>query len=280
MAKSERPGPADPIDFDGLVVDLDGVVWVGDEAIPGSAAALIALRDQGVDLVFLTNDPRGSRAQYVQRLHRIGFGAAKEQIVTSGSALAALIREREAPGTTAFVIGTSALKGELEQPALELLEGDAGRRADIVVVGGHEGFDFDELRIATSALRRGARLYGAGRDATFPMPDGPWPATGAILAAVEFAGGSRATVVGKPEVYIFDLARRLLNECNDVAVVGDNLDADIAGGKRAGLFTILVLTGTSSAAELPTAQAPPDLVVPDLASLARARARRSRPSQP
>ena len=254
-------------DFDGLIVDLDGVVWLGDESVPGSVAALVELRAGGLPLLFLTNDPTGSRADYAARLTQLGVAATAAEIVTSGSALATLVRGKEGAGRTAFAIGSPALKNELERAGLELCAGEAGRAAEIVAVGGHDGFNYDELRIAAQAVRRGASLYAAGRDATFPMPDGPWPATGAILAAVETAAGRRAIVVGKPEPYIFEIARSLLGDCSRVAIVGDHLEADIAGGKRAGLTTILVLTGTSGSDDITGAGATPDLVLPDLAAL-------------
>jgi glycerol 3-phosphatase-2 len=254
-------------DFDGLIVDLDGVVWVGAAAVPGSVDAIARLRDRGVQLVFLTNNPRGSRAEYAARLISLGVPVDESEIVTSGSALASFVREREGAGKTAFVIGSPSLKGELARAGLDLLAGEAGREAEIVAVGGHDGFDYGELRIATQALRRGARLYAAGRDAIFPMPDGPWPATGSIVAAVEVAGGKPAIAVGKPEPFIFDIARSLLVGCSQVAIVGDNLVADIAGGKRAGLTTILVLSGTSGPDDVAGAEAPPDIVLPDLAAL-------------
>lgn len=259
-------------DFDGLIVDLDGVVWVGAEAVPGSVGAIAQLRARGVRLVFLTNNPRGSRAEYAARLRDIGVPADESEIVTSGRALASFVHECEGASTTAFVIGSPSLKKEVEQAGLELLAGDAGREAEIVAVGGHDGFDYDELRVATQALRDGARLYAAGRDAVFPMPDGPWPATGSIVAAVEVAGGKTAIAVGKPEPFIFDIARSLLAGCHRVAIVGDNLDADIAGGHRAGLTTILVLTGTSGRDDLAGAEVTPDLVLPDLAALVGAAA--------
>jgi glycerol 3-phosphatase-2 len=116
-------------------------------------------------------------------------------------------------------------------------------------------------------VRRGARLYAAGRDATFPMPDGPWPGTGSIVAAVEVAGGKTAIAAGKPEPIIFAVARSLLAGCRRVAIVGDNLAADIAGGNRAGLTTILVLTGTSGRDDVASAELTPDIVLPDLAAL-------------
>jgi glycerol 3-phosphatase-2 len=253
--------------FDGLIVDLDGVVWLGGEPVPGSVAALAELRARQIPLVFLTNDPTGSRAEYAARLTEIGVAATEAEIVTSASALASLIGERESIGTPAFVIGSPSLKRELKRVGLELRDGERGREVAVVAVGGHPGFNYDELRIATQAVRGGARLYAAGRDATFPMPDGPWPATGSILAAVETAGGARAAVAGKPEPYIYALASSLLPDRHRVAIVGDHLEADIAGGKRAGLTTILVLTGTTSAHELATAEVEPDVVLDDLAGL-------------
>jgi HAD superfamily hydrolase (TIGR01450 family) len=253
--------------FDGLIVDLDGVVWVGSSAVPGSVAAIAEARARGIRLVFLTNDPRGSRAEHATRLRALGVPAGEDEIVTSGSALAAFVREREAVGTQAFVIGSPSLQTELARAGLALLSAEAGREAAIVAVGGHEGFNYDELRIATQALRRGARLYAAGRDATFPMPDGPWPGTGSVVAAVEVAGGKRAIAVGKPEPFIFEIAGSLLAECGRIAIVGDNLASDIAGGRRAGLTTILVLTGTSGSDDVAGADTAPDFVFPDLAAL-------------
>ena len=191
--------------------------------------------------------------------------------MTSGSALAAFVAASEAPRTKTFVIGSRALKQELAEAELDLVDGDHARDAEVVAVGAHHGFDYGELRVATQALRNGARLYAAGRDATFPMPDGPWPATGAIVAAVEVAGGTAAISVGKPEPFIFDLARSLLDGCRHIAIVGDNLASDVEGGRRAGLTTILVLTGTSQREDIARGEVTPDLVLPDLAALVRAR---------
>jgi glycerol-1-phosphatase len=252
---------------DGLIIDLDGVVWIGPDAVPGSVAAIAELRARGVRLAFLTNDPRGSRAEYAARLAALGASVDESELVTAASALASFLREHEGGGAPTFAIGSPSLKRELEEAGLELLAGDEGRDAPIVAVGGHDKLDYGELRVATQALRRGARLYAAGRDATFPMPDGPWPGTGAIVAALEVAGGTTAAAVGKPEPYIFGIARSLLRGCRSVAIVGDNLASDIAGGKRAGLGTILVLSGTSTRDDVTASDVAPDLVLPDLAAL-------------
>ena len=254
--------PGKRLDVDGLIVDLDGVVMIGNEPVAGSVSALGDLTSLGVPLVFLTNNPVRSRASWAARLKRLGLAVTARDVVTSASALAALIRAEHGPGAAVLAIGSRSLKRDLAAAGLTLT---AAQRAAAVAVGGHPGFNYRELRTATQAVRRGARLYGAGRDAVYPMPDGPWPATGAILAAVEAAAGTQAVVAGKPELHIFRLARSLLPG-RRVAMVGDHLEADIVGGKRAGLATILVLTGTTSPADLETAAVDPDVVVPDLAA--------------
>jgi HAD superfamily hydrolase (TIGR01450 family) len=270
MQREESRAQPPDLHFEGLIVDLDGVVWVGARAVSGSVAAIARLRADGVRVVFMTNDPRGSRSDYAARLRGLGIPAYEHQVVTAGSTLASVLRQREAAGATAFVIGSPSLKEELEGAGLELLPGEAGRDAEIIAVGGHDAFDYHELRIAIQAVRRGGRLYAAGRDATFPMPDGPWPGTGSIVAAVEVGGGTTAIAVGKPEPEMFDVARSLLAGCRRIAIVGDNLDADIAGGDRAGLTTILVLTGTSKPDDVAGGSAVPDVVLPDLAALIEA----------
>jgi glycerol 3-phosphatase-2 len=255
-------------EFDGLIVDLDGVVWLGGKPIAGSAEALSRLRARGVRLVFLTNDPSSARADHAARLTEMGVAASAAEIVTSATALATLILDWEGSGQSVCVIGSEALREELSAVGLQLYEGERGREAKIVAVGGHTGFNYDELRIAAQAVLRGASLYGAGRDATYPMPDGPWPATGSLLAAVETAASATATVAGKPGAPIFETARSLLPSCRHVAVVGDRLDSDIEGGRRAGLTTILVLSGTTKRADIRAVQVEPNAVVDDLAELA------------
>ena len=254
--------------FDGFIIDLDGVVWIGAEPIPGAVEALHFLRERGTRILFLTNDPQGSRADYAARLTGLGIKAAAEDVLTSGSATAEFIRRRQGDlDRTAFVIGSPALKAELSSIGLELIEGEAGCEAAVVVVGCHEGFDYQELRIAARAVRGGAEFFATGRDAVFPMPDGPWPATGAVLAAVETAGGRRAVAVGKPEPFIFEIARSLIAPCERVAIVGDHLESDIAGGKRAGMATILVLSGNARREDLAGAPVQPDIVLSDLSGL-------------
>lgn len=249
--------------FDAFFLDLDGVVYVGDEALPGAVETIARLRAYGKRVLFLTNDPRSARRDYAAKLERLGIPATEGDILTSGAATAVyLSRHEEVEGRTAYVIGTEALKDEMRAVGLRLLEGEPGRDADFVIVGGHGGFDYSELRIATLAVHRAARLYACNRDATFPMPDGRWPAVGAILAAVETATETRAIAVGKPERAMFEAAREIIGPVDRIAMVGDNPASDIEGGRRAGLTTILV-----DRLGNPRVEPRPDVVVPDLRGL-------------
>jgi HAD superfamily hydrolase (TIGR01450 family) len=252
--------------YDQVLLDLDGCLWVGDEAVEGSPEAVSALREAGKAVAFLTNDVRHSPEEFVRKLWRLGFQAAVSEVITVGATVQFLLSERN--GGAAFVIGSQALIDHVADAGLRIVNRtEFASRADVVVVGGHDELVYDELRIATQAVLRGAELIGAGRDRTFPMPDGPWPASGAVLAAVETATGRRADrVAGKPEPAMYDAARDRLGEGRCLAV-GDRLDVDVVGARRAGMDSALVLTGATTKAEVDAADPRPTHVAESLATL-------------
>jgi ribonucleotide monophosphatase NagD (HAD superfamily) len=188
--------------------------------------------------------------------------------VTVGGALQRFLFERRDGAGSAFVIGSAAIWRHVEDAGLRIVNGtDLATRADVVVVAGHDDFDYAELRGATQAVLRGAAVVAAGRDATFPMPDGLWPGTGAILAALEHATGATALVVGKPQAPLFETAVERLGG-GRALVVGDRLDADLAGAHAAGLDGAVVLTGASSREEAEAAKDPrPVAIAATLAEL-------------
>jgi len=269
-------------EFDGLLIDLDGVVWIGREPVPGSVETLTALLAAGKRIVFVTNNPGKLPAAYAERLQGLGVEVGEEQLVTAGMVAARLAREAAGPDGGAFVISRAPLKQMVAATGLTVLEGEAGRDADVVVVSGHRDFDYEALLTSKRALDGGAALIGTSRDPTMPMPGGEWPGTGAILAAVETASGRVAEIAGKPERHLFELALAALglrgsestagveNEPRNprVAMVGDRLSSDVEGGHRAGLATILVRSGTDSE-DANAGQIQPDHVVADLAGLLR-----------
>ncbi|TMK59187.1 MAG: HAD-IIA family hydrolase [Actinobacteria bacterium] len=264
--------------FDGFLLDLDGVVWIGREPVPGSAEALRALREEGKGIVFVTNNPGKPPAAYAERLRELGVEVAPEQVVTAGMVAARLAGDA-ADGGSALVIGAPALKEMVAATGATLLEGEAAWEADAVVVSGHRGFDYEELLAAKRALDAGAAFVATSRDPTMPYPGGELPGTGSVLAAVETATGRRAEIAGKPERHLFEMAieslrgsfvrhERTKEPRNlKLAMVGDRVSSDIAGGHAAGLETILVLSGTTSREDAETADPAPDHVVDSLGDL-------------
>jgi HAD superfamily hydrolase (TIGR01450 family) len=184
----------------------------------------------------------------VRDLWGIGVQASLADVVTVGGAVQYLLAETR-PGTTAFVIGTEALRAHVAEAGLKVLNGtDLATRADLVVVAGTDDLVYDDLRVAALALRRGADFIATCRDATHPMPDGLWPGTGAILAALEYATERTAAIVGKPEPQLVLTALDRLGEGRTLAV-GDRIDTDVAGAAKAGVDAALVLSGGASAEE-------------------------------
>jgi HAD superfamily hydrolase (TIGR01450 family) len=254
-------------EFDGFLIDLDGVVWIGREPVPGAAEALNGLIDGGKELVFVTNNPGRPASAYAERLREAGVPGDEARIVTAGMVTAELAARRVGAGAGCFVIGASAFKEAAAGAGLELLDREAGREARAVLVSGHRGFDYEELLTATLALQNGAALFATSRDPNLPMPGGAWPGTGAVLAAIETATGATAEIGGKPEPHLFELARERIAGAERLAMVGDRIASDIDGGRRAGLETVLVLSGASSREEAEAATPPPDYVIDDLTGL-------------
>ena len=254
--------------YDHLLLDLDGCLWVGEEPVPGAAEAVHALREAGKGLAFLTNDGRHAPDHFVRKLWRLGFRASLDEIVTCGAALQFVLAGRGREGGAAFVIGAQALVDHVAEAGLRIVNNtEFATRADVVVVAAHDAFDYRELRIATQAVLRGATLIGLTRDRTFPMPDGPWPASGPLLAAVEEATGHRAELtVGKPEPQMYAAARDRLGPGRYLAV-GDRLDIDVAGARRSGLDSALVLSGGTGRAEADAADPRPTHVAETLGTL-------------
>jgi HAD superfamily hydrolase (TIGR01450 family) len=252
--------------YDQLILDLDGCVWVGDEQVPGAVDAVSALREAGKRVAFATNDPRHGTEEFVTRLWRIGVQASLADVVTVGGAMQHLLAETR-QGRTAFVIGTEPMRRHVADAGLKLLNHtDLASRAEVVIVAGTEELVYDDLRQASLAVRRGAELLATGRDPTYPQPDGLWPGTGSILAAVEYATGASAKVVGKPEPQLFLTALDRLGEGRTL-VVGDRLDSDVAAAARAGLDAVLVLSGGTAREELDGAEPKPVAVAESLAAL-------------
>ena len=246
--------------YDQFIVDLDGCVWVGDEPVEGSPVAIERLREAGRRVAFATNNSRRSGEDYVRKLWGMGIQASLGDVVTVGGAMQHLLAETR-HGLTAFVIGTEAMLRHVTEAGLKVMNGtDLATRADLVVVSDTEDVAYDDLKIACLALRRGADFLATSRDPTYPMPDGLWPGTGAVVAAIETASDREASIVGKPEPQLFMTAPERLGDGRTL-VIGDRIGSDVEAAKRAGLDAALVLSGDSTAEEAEAARDPRPVAV-------------------
>jgi len=238
------------------VLDLDGVVWLGDEPIPGAADGVARLRARGERVLFATNNSYARLSDQEAKLERLGIPAHGD-VLTSAVAAARLVE----PGERALVAGGPGIVEALEAGgATPVRDGDA----DAVVVGFHREFDYERMRVAVRAIQRGARLIATNDDATYPTPDGPIPGGGAIVAAIAYAGGVRPVVAGKPHAPMADLVRAVGGDAG--TVVGDRPETDGAFARTLGYAFALVLTGVTHEDDLPVTPAP-DVVAPSLAAL-------------
>ncbi|MGH2685426.1 MAG: HAD-IIA family hydrolase, partial [Actinomycetota bacterium] len=230
--------------YAGILLDLDGVLYRGDDPVPPAAETVEELRGRGRRLVFVTNNSARTPDQVADRLSRMGISATADEVVTSAQATADLLRRTSSDGidgASAYVIGRHGIRDALAGMGIRLVDGDAGR-ATYVVIGWDADVSYESLRRATLQVRAGARLVATNADASYPAPNGElWPGAGAILAAVETASGTRATVAGKPYRPLFDTAMERLGT-RDVLMVGDRIETDVLGAVDAGIEAALVLS--------------------------------------
>jgi len=259
------------------VFDLDGVLYLGDTAIPHAADAVRRLEAQNKLVYFLTNNSGRTRADYQEKLMQVnGLDIAESQIFTSAYATALYLRALGASGRTVFVIGEAGLASEMEAVgglrAVRVPDSVPFTDIDYVVVGIDRQFTYDKLRFAHAAITRGhAQFIATNRDSTFPMEVGEIPGGGSLVAALATAAGREPLTIGKPETHAYEAILQAANApAAQSVMIGDRLDTDIAVGNRAGAKTVLVLTGVTSAAQARAAVSPfvPDLVIGDLRALA------------
>jgi HAD superfamily hydrolase (TIGR01457 family) len=257
--------------FDGLVCDLDGVVYRGDQAVPGTPEAITELRRRSVRIVYCTNNSRSTVAQYRAKLARLSIETSDDEILTSATVTAEELVNRGYAGCSALVFGGDGIRQALKEAGIEVIPSD--QDADLVVVGLDVDFNYNSMARAALAVAGGARLIATNDDAALPMPEGLLPGAGAILASIETATGVRGEVMGKPHRPMMDAAARRLEGCKRIAVVGDRPETDLAGGVSRGWTTILVTSGVTSADAAGRVNPKPDVIVPDLFSLLDATSR-------
>ena len=242
--------------YDGVLLDLDGVVQLDEQAIPEAPQALDRLARRGVPVAFVTNNAARTPEEVADRLRRIGIEAATTQVVTSAVVAAELLAAEVPPGAPVLAVGGEGLRAAVESVGLRRVD-SADEEPVAVIQGWGPGVAWVHLAEACVALRAGARWVVTNDDRTLPSPRGPLPGSGALVASLVTATGRRPdVVVGKPGPALFAAARDRVGGSRPL-MVGDRIDTDISGASAAGIATLLVLTGISRPRDL-LAAAPED----------------------
>jgi 4-nitrophenyl phosphatase len=251
----------------GLIIDMDGVLWRGDEPIEGLARFFGFLRAREIRFVLATNNSSRTEAQYADRLATHDVQVRIEEIVTSASAAADYLTTLLPRGAHVHAIGMEGVREALTRRGFTLSDTEA----QAVVVGIDWNITYNQLKRAALLIRAGATFIGTNPDATFPSPEGIVPGNGALLAFLEAACEVKPIIVGKPEPILYEQSMQRLDLPREtIAALGDRLETDILGGIRAGVKTILVMSGVTTAEMLTASAYQPDWVFRDILDLTRA----------
>jgi HAD superfamily hydrolase (TIGR01458 family) len=248
-----------------ILLDIDGVLHVSGEAIPGAAEAVRALRAEGHRLRFVTNNTTRARSQLAAELREIGIELDEEELATTPLAAGRLLE-----GLRVLPLTVAAIHEDLARHVTLVEDG-----AEVVLVGGAdeapetgEIFAYENLNRAFTELREGARLVCLHKNRWWQTSRGPLLDAGAFVAGLEYAAEARAEVVGKPTAAYFEAALAELDATPGEAVmVGDDVEADIGGAKRLGMRGVLVRTGKFRPAALREADPQPDGIIDSIADL-------------
>jgi NagD protein len=247
----------------GYLIDMDGVIYRGNELIAGADRFIQALRAARVPFLFLTNNSQRTRRDVATKLSRLGIEVEEEHVFTCAMATARFLA-RQKPGGTAFVIGEGGLLTALHSNGYAIVDRDP----DYVVVGEGRTLNFEMVETALGMILGGAGLVATNLDPSCPTQTGTRPGCGAIVAMLEAAAGVKAFSVGKPSPVMLRAARKELGLATDqTIVIGDTMETDILGGVQLGFKTVLVLSGGTRREDLARYTYRPDMVVESIADL-------------
>lgn len=253
----------------GFICDMDGVIYHGNQILPGVKEFIQWLHEENKEFLFLTNNSNYTPRELSQKLARMGLDVSEEHFYTSALATAMFLKE-QAPGCSAFVVGEAGLTNALYDAGITMNEVNP----DYVVFGEGRTYSLDTLTKATNLVMAGAKLIGANSDVSGPIEHGIAPACGALVAPIEMATGKKAYFCGKPNPLMMRTGLKLLG-CHsaEAVMVGDRMDTDVITGLESGMSTVLVLSGVSTRETLSTYGYRPTIVldgVGNIAELAKA----------
>lgn len=261
-------------DITHLIIDMDGVLWRGEQPMPGLVGFFEVLHQRQLPYMLATNNATKLAQDYADKLRRMGVTVPCERILTSAEAAAAYARARYPELDEVYLVGEVALERAFAACGFRPVSPAAVRAGARVplVVGGlvRERLSYELLAMASLLVREGADFIATNADPSYPTELGLLPGAGAVLSVIERATGVAPTVIGKPAPQLFEAAlARLAAKPETTAMIGDRLSTDIAGAKALGMRAVLVLSGVTSRAELAASAVQPDAVFEDIAALQR-----------
>ncbi|TMC89154.1 MAG: HAD-IIA family hydrolase [Chloroflexi bacterium] len=248
------------------LIDLDGVIYRGNELLPGAKEFIAWLKANNKKFLFLTNNSFASETQVLEKLIGLGIVTDTSHLLSAGEAAVQNIARRF-PGALVYLVGEQPLNDLLRQYQLQVADVNS-LQADVVLVGLDRHFDYKKLTGAVLAVRAGAHFITINRDPLLPVEGGFLPGCGTMAAAIEAGCGVTPEVVGKPEPLLLQEAMRIFgSNPSETVMIGDSLTVDIQGGKAAGTHTLLVLSGNTSREDVAHSSIKPDYIYQDVAAL-------------
>jgi 4-nitrophenyl phosphatase len=242
--------------YDYFLIDLDGTIYRGTELIPHADTFIEQLKEQKKHYLFVTNNSTRTPDQIAAQLQEYGLLVDANEVFTSAQAAAAYLKLDDAMAKV-LIVGEEGLHQAIKNEGLSIVDEDPTH----VVVGLDRKFSYSKLAAASKAIRNGAKFIATNTDRVLITEHGFTPGGGSIVAAVIAASGVEPIVIGKPESHIVNLALKRIGAVKEKSVmIGDNLETDIAAGVRAGVDSILVTTGVSTAEEGRRSEFPPTAI--------------------
>ena len=256
------------IDFNskhGFICDMDGVIYHGNQILPGVIEFIDWLQREKKEFLFLTNNSGSTPKELQQKLMRMGVDVSEDHFYTSALATAAFLKE-QSPGCSAYVIGEGGLLNALYDAGITMNDVNP----EYVIVGEGKSYSLDTLTKATNLVLNGAKLIGANSDISGPIEHGIAPACRALTAPIEMATGKQAYFCGKPNPLMMRTGLNLLGyHSGEAVMIGDRMDTDIISGMESGMSTVLVLSGVSARETVNTFAYRPTMILDGVGDIAK-----------
>jgi 4-nitrophenyl phosphatase len=254
-------------DIKGLIIDMDGVLWRDSQPIGDLPSIFKQIADDGIKFIFATNNSTRTVSEYLEKLQGFGVTLESWQVITVAMATGIYLREIYPDGCRIYVVGQPSLKQTLMTYGHFVVD-ETSQDVQVVVGSVDYALSYEKLKHASLLIQSGCKFIGTNPDVTLPTPEGLVPGSGTVIGALEIASNTKATLIGKPEPLLYQMALKQLNLYpEETLAIGDRLETDIAGAQAAGVHTALVLSGASTLSQARMYNNPPEIITQDLTEL-------------